>query len=76
MIVFDEATSALDSETEDSVMLAIETLSNELTIFIIAHRLTTLKCCTHIVELGDNNTIREGSYDQIVGKSSVHFGSD
>lgn len=71
VIVFDEATSALDSETEDSVMRAIENLSDDLTIFIIAHRLTTLRGCTHIVELGDNNTLREGSYDQIVGKASV-----
>jgi ATP-binding cassette subfamily B protein len=51
ILVFDEATSALDNETERAVMEAIETLSADLTILIIAHRLATLKNCTQIVEL-------------------------
>ncbi len=71
VIIFDEATSALDSETEEGVMRAIENLSDDLTIFIIAHRLTTLRGCTHIVELGDNNTFREGSYDQMLGFTNM-----
>ena len=52
VLVFDEATSALDNETEQAVMEAIEGLSADLTILIIAHRLTTIKNCTHIIELG------------------------
>jgi len=52
VLVFDEATSALDHETEQAVMEAIEGLSSDLTILIIAHRLTTLKNCTQIIELG------------------------
>ena len=52
VIIFDEATSALDNETEQAVMRAIEGLSKDLTVLIIAHRLTTLKNCTQIVELG------------------------
>jgi len=51
VLVFDEATSALDHETERVVMEAIEDLSADLTILIIAHRLTTLKNCTQIIEL-------------------------
>jgi ABC-type multidrug transport system fused ATPase/permease subunit len=67
VIIFDEATSALDSDTEEGVMQAIESLSHDLTILIIAHRLTTLKSCTQIVELG-SNSFRVGSYEEIVGK--------
>ena len=52
VLVFDEATSALDHETEQAVMEAIEGLSADLTILIIAHRLSTLKNCAHIIELG------------------------
>jgi ATP-binding cassette subfamily B protein len=52
VLVFDEATSALDNETEQAVMEAIEGLSADLTILIIAHRLTTLKNCTKIIDLG------------------------
>ena len=66
VIIFDEATSALDSETEQAVMQAIERLSQDLTILIIAHRLTTLKNCTQIVELGDGEIKRIGTYQQIV----------
>ncbi len=66
VIVFDEATSALDNETEKAVMQAIEGLGAELTILIIAHRLTTLKNCTQIVELADGGVRRVGSYQEIV----------
>ena len=55
VLVFDEATSALDHETEQAVMEAIEGLSADLTILIIAHRLTTLKNCNKIIELGQRS---------------------
>jgi ABC-type multidrug transport system fused ATPase/permease subunit len=66
VIIFDEATSALDNETEQAVMLAIEGLSKDLTLIIIAHRLTTLINCTQIVELGDGGIKRCGSYQEMV----------
>jgi ATP-binding cassette subfamily B protein len=67
VIIFDEATSALDNETEDAVMKAIEELNENLTVLIIAHRLTTLKECTEIVELENGKIKRIGNYSQIVG---------
>ena len=66
VIIFDEATSALDNETEQAVMESIESLGNELTILIIAHRLTTLKNCTQIVELADGGIKRIGTYQEII----------
>lgn len=66
VIVFDEATSALDIDTEQSVMQAIEGLSENLTILIVAHRLSTLKNCTQIIELGEGGVRRIGSYQEIV----------
>jgi ATP-binding cassette, subfamily B, bacterial PglK len=66
VIIFDEATSSLDNETEQAVMQAIEQLSKDLTLLIVAHRLTTLKNCTQIVELGDGAIKRVGSYKDIV----------
>jgi len=65
VIIFDEATSALDYETEQEVMQAIEGLSKDLTVLIIAHRLTTLKNCTEIVELGGGGIKRTCSYQNI-----------
>jgi ATP-binding cassette, subfamily B, bacterial PglK len=68
VIIFDEATSALDNETEQAVMQSIEGLSTDLTLLIIAHRITTLKNCTQIVELKDGELHQLGSYQDIVGR--------
>jgi ABC-type multidrug transport system fused ATPase/permease subunit len=66
LIVFDEATSALDGETEAAVIEAIEELSPSLTILIIAHRLSTLKNCTKIIEIDAGVVKRIGSYKELV----------
>ena len=70
VIIFDEATSALDSETEQAVMQAIGNLSKDLTLLIIAHRISTLKNCTQIVELGDGGIKRTGSYQNIMNQTA------
>jgi ATP-binding cassette subfamily B protein len=51
VLILDEATSALDTETEQAVVEAIENLSPDLTILVIAHRISTLKSCSQIIEL-------------------------
>ena len=69
VIIFDEATSALDSETEQAVMQAIESLSQDLTLLIIAHRLTTVRTCSQIVELEEGTVKRIGTYQSITNQS-------
>jgi len=69
VLVFDEATSALDNETEQSVMCAIEGLSQDLTILIIAHRLTTVQHCDVIVELKHGRVVAQGTYDELCESS-------
>jgi ATP-binding cassette subfamily B protein len=66
VIIFDEATSSLDNETEAAVMLAIEELGKHLTILIVAHRLSTLRICDQVVELGKKGILRKGSYAEII----------
>tara|TARA_B100000767_G_scaffold195228_1_gene182255 strand:+ start:1562 stop:3373 length:1812 start_codon:yes stop_codon:yes gene_type:complete len=66
VLVFDEATSALDNTTEQSVMDAIEGLNSELTILLIAHRLSTVKRCDIIVELEHGRVVAQGTYDQLL----------
>jgi ATP-binding cassette, subfamily B, bacterial PglK len=66
VIILDEATSALDNETEQAVMQVIENLSQNITILIIAHRLTTLKNCTQIIELMNGEIKSSGTYEDIV----------
>ena len=65
ILVFDEATSALDSKTEKLVMDSIKDLGKNITVLIIAHRVTTLKDCDQVVELGDSKIIRIGSYNDL-----------
>ncbi len=74
VVIFDEATSALDNETEEAVMQAIDGLGGDLTILIVAHRLTTLRNCSQIVELQNGELKRVGSYADIVGKIG-HLGA-
>jgi len=66
VIIFDEATSALDSETENSVMESILGLDKDLTVIIVAHRLSTLKNCSNIIELSDGKILRQGLYNEII----------
>ncbi len=66
VLVFDEATSALDNATEQSVMDAIEGLSGDLTILLIAHRLSTVQRCDTIVELEHGNLVAQGTYNHLI----------
>ena len=68
ILIFDEATSALDNETEQAVMDAIDDLGEEITILIIAHRLTTLKGCDKIIKLEKDYAIRIGSYEEVINE--------
>jgi len=67
VIVFDEATSSLDNDTERTVMETIDSLGDELTVIIVAHRLTTLRNCKHVVEMENGRVKRDGTYEEIVG---------
>jgi len=66
VLVFDEATSALDNATEQSVIDAIEGLNRDLTILLIAHRLTTVRRCDTIVELEHGRVVAQGTYGQLL----------
>jgi ATP-binding cassette subfamily B protein len=62
VLVFDEATSALDTLTEQAVVEAIEGLNKELTILIIAHRLSTVRHCDIIFELEGGKVLSQGAH--------------
>ena len=51
VLVFDEATSALNNSTEKAIMNSIENLTPDLTIILVAHRLSTVKNCDRIFEI-------------------------
>ena len=70
VLVLDEATSALDNTTERSVIDAIEGLGRDLTIIVIAHRLSTVERCDTIVELARGRIVAQGRYQQLLEVSS------
>ncbi len=69
VLVFDEATSALDNTTERAVMESIAELDEDLTILIVAHRLTTVEGCDFIVELQEGRTVAQGTYEELLEQS-------
>lgn len=65
VIVLDEATSALDNQTEASVMTSIQSLNPEITVIMIAHRLSSLSGCDKVIELSAGRIGWVGSYNQL-----------
>lgn len=67
VLVFDEASSALDTQTETAVMEAVAQLDPHLTVFIIAHRVQTLRECDLVLRLEEGRLVAQGSYQDVVG---------
>ncbi len=69
VLVFDEATSALDNETEAKVMRAITETTQDVTLIMIAHRLSTVENCDIIFMLQHGKLIAQGSYAELLQTS-------
>ena len=72
VLILDEATSALDNFTEKLVMDAIDNLSKDITIILIAHRLSTVKKCDKIYLLEKGELKDEGTFEELI-KSNENF---
>ncbi len=69
LLIMDEATSALDNQTEKAVTEAIEQLSKNRTVAIVAHRLTTVQKCDVIYMMSKGKIIAHGTYDELLTHS-------
>jgi ABC-type multidrug transport system fused ATPase/permease subunit len=69
VLVLDEATSALDNQTEQAVMEAVNNLSKNVTIILIAHRLNTVKNCDIIYKLDKGRLIGKKTFDEIINEN-------
>ena len=65
VLIMDEATSALDNLTEQAVMEAVHNLGHEITIILIAHRLSTVKACDTIFLLEKGELKAQGTFDEL-----------
>jgi ATP-binding cassette, subfamily B, bacterial PglK len=69
IIIFDEATNALDLETEKAINDALKNIMHKKTIVIIAHRLSSIQFCDHIIQLDQGCIIASGTFDELILKS-------
>jgi len=72
ILVFDEATSALDAKTERAVQDAIEALRGERTIFLVAHRLSTVRHADRIVVVDQGRIVQVGSHDELMRTPGIY----
>ena len=72
ILILDEATSSLDSESEKHVQSAIENLMNERTVFVIAHRLSTVHNANKILVLENGKIVQEGKHDELVNIDGLY----
>jgi len=66
VLILDEATSALDNQTEKIVMEAVNNLSKDITIILVAHRLNTVKNCNTIFLLDKGQLKSKGTFEELV----------
>jgi len=66
ILILDEATSALDSESEALVQEALERLMQNRTVFIIAHRLTTVRRADRILVIEQGQMVESGTHEQLL----------
>ncbi len=74
ILVLDEATSAVDNETEAQIQKAIENLSGNHTLIVIAHRLTTIMKADNIIVLRDGKIAEEGTHNELIKKGGIYSG--
>ena len=65
LLILDEATSSLDNLTEQDVMNAVNNMGKDLTVIMIAHRLSTVKECNNIVILENGNIKHQGTFQEL-----------
>ncbi len=68
ILILDEATSALDSESEALVQEALERIMEERTVFIIAHRLATVRRADRILVVEQGQIVESGSHDELLAQ--------
>jgi ATP-binding cassette subfamily B protein len=74
ILILDEATSALDSESEALVQEALERLMQNRTVFMIAHRLSTVKRCDRILVLEKGQIVESGTHQELLALERRYAG--
>jgi len=73
ILIFDEATSALDYESEKIIQDNLEKIKKGRTMFIVAHRLSTVKDCDVILVMDKGKIVEKGSHEELINKRGYYY---
>lgn len=72
IVIFDEATANVDPENEDKLQNAIEELTKDKTIIMIAHRLKTVRNANQILVVNDGQIVQQGTHEQLIKEEGIY----
>ena len=72
IIILDEATSSVDPENEDELQRAIEALTHDKTIIMIAHRLKTVRNADQILVLNNTHIVQRGTHNELIQQNGLY----
>jgi subfamily B ATP-binding cassette protein MsbA len=72
VLILDEATSSLDAQSESLVQQALDHLMSDRTVFIVAHRLATVRHADRIVVMGAGRIVQVGSHDELLERGGAY----
>ena len=75
IVILDEATSALDNKSEAVVQKAIDNLMKDRTVFIVAHRLSTVRNADRIVVVNYGEIVESGTHQELLEKENGVYAS-
>ena len=73
ILILDEATSSIDTRTEQKIQQAFNTLMENKTSFIVAHRLSTIKGADIIIVMKDGNVLETGNHQELLNKRGFYY---